>query len=145
MLVPISVKMRFRILFQVALILLLAGCGGTWDDEGNFKRIFDFAKPEDVKVIHSYYWKSPHWTVEYRYYIELEAPAKFANNLTAPELMTPTAVGAIGEGACLGSKPQWFLPKPAINYEAWTPKQVAGYRIFRDKNDGRLFVCDERL
>jgi len=49
-----------------ALLVILAGCGATWvDDAGNFKRVFGFSQPGDVKVIHSYYWKSPHWTVEY--------------------------------------------------------------------------------
>ena len=133
------------VLFHVAVIFLVAGCGGTWvDDDGNFKRVFHFAQPKDVKVIHSYYWKSPHWTTEYRYYIELEAPAYFVNNLTHPTFMAPVAVDTIGSYGCLSSKPQWFLPKPAAGYEAWVPKQ-AGYRIFRDKSDGRLFVCDERL
>jgi hypothetical protein len=35
--------------------------------------------------------------------------------------------------------------KPLNQYEAWIPKTDAGYRVFRDKQDGTLFICDQRL
>jgi len=38
-----------------------------------------------------------------------------------------------------------FLPKPLGNYDAWIPKEAAGYRVFRDKADGALFLCNRRL
>jgi hypothetical protein len=51
-------------------ILVLTGCGGTWvDDKRNFDRVFGFGKIPDVQVVHSYYWKSPHWSTEYQYFI----------------------------------------------------------------------------
>jgi hypothetical protein len=127
----------------IALLLVLVACGGTWiDDPRNFKRIFDFDKPPDVTVIHSYYWKSPHWTVEYRYYIALACPRKFGDGLT--DLMTHATPDQANIDSC-GEKPEWFLPKLLSSYEAWIPKTDTGYRVFRDKEDSTLFVCDQRF
>jgi hypothetical protein len=47
--------------------------------------------------------------------------------------------------SCGDNRPQWFLPKPLTNYEVWVPKAATGYRVFRDRADGTLFLCDEQL
>ena len=126
--------------------MALIACSGTWiDDPRNFKRVFDFEKPQDVTVLHSYYWKSPHWTVEYRYYIALQGPRKFADGLTDATLMTPASAEPSTIEFCGEPRPEWFVSKPLNQYEAWIPKTDAGYRIFRDKQDGTLFICDQRL
>jgi hypothetical protein len=124
----------------------LASCGGTWvDDDGNFKRVFGFSKPQDVKVVHSYYWKSPHWSVEYRYFLALRASSKFTAGLTSSELVTAVPSDRTVLDGCWAERPQWFLPKSLGNYEVWVPKAAAGYRVFRDRADGALFICDQRL
>jgi hypothetical protein len=48
-------------------LVLVTGCGylksGTWeDDPANWERAFRSAKPEDVAVVHSRCWRSPHWS-----------------------------------------------------------------------------------
>jgi hypothetical protein len=130
----------------VTAVLLIGGCGGKWiDDDSNFKRIFGFDKPGDVQVQHSYYWKSPHWTTEYQYYIAMRASDKFVKALTAPELMTLTASDQSVLDACDGDRPQWFVSKPLNQYEMWTPKNSDHYRVFRDRNDGTLYACDGQL
>ena len=106
--------------------------------------MFGFNQPEDVRVPHSYYWKSPHWTVEYSYFIEIQPSSKFVTGLTAKELMVAAEPDPKLLDSC-GIRPQWFLPKPLATYEAWVPNTQLGYRVFRDKTDGTLFVCDERL
>jgi hypothetical protein len=128
------------------LVLVLSGCGGTWvDDSRNFDRVFGFSKPPDIHVIHSYYWKSPHWSTEYRYFIALEGSSRFTSGLTHPELMTPAIPDATDIDSCGDKRPAWFLPKPLISYEMWVPRGTTAYRVFRDKTEGTLFVCDERL
>ncbi|PYU67967.1 MAG: hypothetical protein DMG49_17310 [Acidobacteria bacterium] len=130
----------------VLLVLVLNGCGGTWvDDSHNFERVFGFNKPADVHVIHSYYWKSSHWSTEYRYLIALRPSSKFTSGLTSPELMTAAIPDATAIDACGDKRPQWFVPKPFMSYEMWVSRRGAAYRVFRDKADGTLFVCDERL
>jgi hypothetical protein len=126
-------------------LLILAGCGGTWvDDDRNFKRIFDFDKPPDVIVVHSYYWKSTHWSTEYRYFIALRAPLKFVDGLTDAKLMTPRTPDEAMVASC-GDKPPWFVAEPLTNYQAWVPKSQNRYRVFHNKADGTLYVCDQQL
>ena len=135
------------VLLVLLMLLLLTSCSsGTWiDDPKNFKRIFDFSQPDDVKVLHSYYWKSPHWTVEYRYFIVLQPSQKFTAGLIDPQLVTAVTPDATLLDSCGDRRPTWFLPKPMTNYDAWLSTASGGYRILRDKSDGTLFLCDERL
>ncbi len=138
-------RIWLRIL-PLALLLVLPSCGGTWiDDDGNFRRVFGVSKPQDVDVLHSYYWKSPHWTTEYSYFISLRASPKFVTGLTSAEPMTSVPPDARVLSSCGDKPPQWFLPKSLTDYEVWIPKAAVGYRVFRDKADGTLFLCDERL
>lgn len=137
---------KSTLLLAICGPLILTACGGTWvDDPQNFKRVFSFDKPQDVTVLHSYYWKSAHWTTEYRYYIALRGSRKFADGLTDQSLMTPVSRDPAKIESCGSDKPNWFLPKTLSNYKAWIPKTDAGYRVFVDKEDGSLFVCDQRL
>jgi hypothetical protein len=141
-----TTKVPWRLLLSVLFLLVLPGCGGTWvDDEGNFNRIFGFKQPPDVLVLHSYYWKSPHWSTEFSYFIALQGSPRFISGLTTAEFMTSVAADQTLLKSCGTKQPQWFLPSPLANYQAWVPKAVTGYRVFRDKADGSLFLCDERL
>ena len=59
------------------MIMLAAGCGyvrsGEWEnDAGNWNRAFRSTKPEDVVVLHSLYWRAPHWSFEAGYLFEIE-------------------------------------------------------------------------
>ena len=135
-----------RVLIAVVFMLPLGGCGGTWiDDKGNFKRIFGFDKPNDVQVVHSYYWKSPHWSTEYQYYIALHTSTRFASGLTAAQLMSPAVPDKDALAQCGSSLPPWFVSKPLSHYEMWVPKNTFQYRVFQDKDDSTIYVCDEQL
>jgi hypothetical protein len=139
-------KRMGKVLAAAVVLLLLGGCGGTWvDDQANFKRIFGFDKPSDVEVRHSYYWKSAHWSTEYRYYIELGGSVKFASGLTAPQVMTAAVPDTSALAVCGSNPPRWFLAKPLSHYTMWMPKNSGKYRVFRDEDDGTLYVCDEQL
>lgn len=138
------------LLSAATLITAFACSSGTWnDDSGNFKRVFGFTKPNDVQVIHSYYWKSPHWTTEYRYFVAMKAAQKFTSALTSAELMKSVPPSDVDVTGCGSERPSWFLPKSLTDYEMWVPKSAEPshftYRVFRDKADGTLFVCDQRL
>jgi hypothetical protein len=134
------------VLVVTAILLISGGCGGTWvDDEGNFKRIFGFDKPTDVQIQHSYYWKSPHWSTEYQYFIALRGSPKFVSGLTAAQLVSPAIPDTSALEVCGSNPPRWFLSKPLNNYQMWTPKNSDKYRVFQDKDDGTIYACDERL
>ena len=58
--------------------VILAACGpvkfGNWtDDPDNWGRAFQSSKPDDVEVVHSYYYRSPHFTYEFSYYFHIRA------------------------------------------------------------------------
>ncbi len=126
-------------------LLILAGCGGTWIDDGRtFDRVFGFGKPRDVSIVHSDYWKSSHWSTEYRYFTALRAPLKFVGGITDARVMIPRTPEETMAASC-GDKPQWFLPGSLANYQVWIPKRDDRYLVFRNKSDGTLFVCGQRL
>jgi hypothetical protein len=137
---------RLLLLFCTFTVLLLPACGGTWiDDEQNFERVFGFDKPQDVQVLQSYYWKSSHWSTEYRYYISIRSSSEFAKGLTTAESVRPSVVEESALDSCFGNRPSWFAPKPLNRYEMWVSKVSHSYRVLRDKDEGILYVCDEQL
>jgi hypothetical protein len=141
----LSVRLRFPLVTAVAVLLILTGCGGTWvDDDRNFQRVFGFDKPNDVQVLHSFYWKSAHWSTEYRYYISLRASSQFASSLTDARLMRPAAP-EFAPDSCGSDRPDWFAPKSMTKYEMWVSKENLSYYVFRDKDDGVIYACDEQL
>jgi hypothetical protein len=142
---PILKKTAY-VSFAFGILLLIAGCGGTWvDDEGNFKRVFGFDKPNDVQVQHSFYWKSNHWGTEYRYYIAFRSSTKFSSGLTDAMLMDRIVPDSTARNNCGDNPPSWFVSRPISQYDMWKPRSDEAYRIFQDKDDGIIYVCDERL
>ncbi len=68
-------RAKILTIFTLLTALLLAGCheSGTWkDDARNWKRVFRVAKPSDITVVHSWFWRSPHFTYEYEYYLQVQ-------------------------------------------------------------------------
>jgi hypothetical protein len=94
-------KKVFIILFSVVALLLIVlllqpgvlsfkmqadsiRSAGTWeDDPKNWYRAFHEEQPSEVKVVHSKYWRSDHFTVEFIYYFEVEATPKWRDNFLA--------------------------------------------------------------
>ena len=87
----------------LTLASLSLGCGyfmaGRWqDDPKNWGRAFHSMKPPDVVVLHSDYWRSPHWTYEAGYVFEvLKNDALRAQLFTENRLVrvTQSDVGAL--------------------------------------------------
>ena len=65
-----------RKVLAVIVLFMMTGCflgSGTWDnDEGNWRRIFGEEKPDEIHVNNSRFWKSPHFTNEYSFFIEIQ-------------------------------------------------------------------------
>jgi hypothetical protein len=141
-----ALKKSWRLVPLAVLLWTSLNCGGKWvDDDRNFDRVFGFGKPPDVEVLHSYYWKSAHWSNEYRYFIALKASPKFTGGITSAAVVASAARWTEALNSCGGERPPWFLPKSPKNYEFWLPKSRGGYRIFRDKSEGTLYLCDEQM
>jgi len=111
--------------------------------QSQFRARLQLWQASDVHVIHSYYWKSSHWSRD----IEFHRPSTLIQVHEQPDFSGADDSGnadATAIDACGDKRPQWFLPKPSRATKCGVKTRVA-YRVFRDKGDGTLFVCDERL
>jgi len=138
-----------------ALIVLLAaglaliGCGasGTWDDDPeNWDRAFQSTMPPCVVVVHSHYWRSPHWSFEFQYFFHIRRNSALKEQLftenTLVQLEEERATDAASD--FFGEKPSWFLPETPRGYAVWVfaddPESM--FRVFVDEETGDLFLTD---
>lgn len=145
-------RMRLRLICRLACIVVcgihLVSCNGesgSWDDDAkNWSRAFGGQQQDPgVKVAHSRYWKSAHFTCEAEYFFEFTAPQEFLDAWIVAQKLLPTR--ATKENAPpYFSKPDWFTPKALGDYEMWLPgnEPYSKFRIYRDRSTGTLFATD---
>jgi len=145
-------RARWRFIFACACIVTgsfhMASCSGgsgSWDDDvKNWSRAFDGRQqPPDVKVTHSRYWKSPHFTYEAEYFFEFTAPKEFLDAWIAGQNLVPRQPTKENTPQYF-EKPDWFTPRALGDYEMWLPEDDPHdkFRIYRDRTTGTLFVTD---
>jgi len=132
----------FKFLFLQERNVMLAG---TWeDDPKNWSRAFDEAVPAPVKIIHSKYWKSNHFTEEHAYYFEVQATPEWRDAFLKRSQVQPIAATnawSFRESFHSDLNPNWFAPDAAGNYEVW---DHIGYHgsIWINKTNGHIFFYD---
>ena len=136
----------------ILAFLLLTGCheSGTWKDGArNWKRIFRVAKPDDITVVHSWFWRSPHFTYEYEYYLQVQKHADFQKRLlTMNPMMEVKGEKELQEATTWSQRrPDWFAPKPAAQYQVWVYANAprSDFRLLIDRETGDLFLSDRQL
>ncbi len=138
-----------RTAFAGACLLGLLACGGTYaDDPANFNRIFQTSTPVGTVVMHSWYWRSPHWTMEYEAYIEFTTTQSFIDGLKTANELVRAEPTENSHWVGLQNRPQWFLTGPMSDYEEWLPantKPHDGLCLYRRKGDGHWFFFDQQL
>jgi hypothetical protein len=135
----------------IALWMFLTawGCGylksGTWeDDPDNWRRVFGGEKPSHVVILHSRYWRSPHFTVEEEYFFALGADpstrALFLGKGAMVQIEGDEA-SAVKDNH-FGDVPPWFAPKAADKYEVWVfGGEPRGNSVFLiDRDTGVMFA-----
>jgi hypothetical protein len=141
-----------RLILSICAAASLAGCheSGTWsDDNKNWKRIFRVAKPSDITVVHSQFWRSPHFTYEFRYFLWVRKHEDFQKRLLT--LNTMKKVSEERElqevAAWPEDKPAWFVPKPIAGYDVWIYSNApdSHFRLLIDRETSDLFLCDYQL
>jgi hypothetical protein len=142
--------MRGTLLTLAALLLIGCHESGTWnDDGGNWKRIFRVNKPADITVVHSWFWRSPHFTYEYEYYIQVQKHADLQKRLlTMNPMKQLTEEGELQKAAAWSqNRPTWFIPKPITNYQVWVYSNApnSDFRLLLDRETGDLFLSDRQL
>jgi hypothetical protein len=136
------------------VLALSTGCGyvmsGTWDDDPkNWGRAFQSTKPPDVRVIHSRYWRSPHWSYEFEYFFEIAPNAGLKQQvLTANKLRQLVGEeAAAARGNRFRDAPSWFAPKSLESYEVWVFADEPGrnFTLLIDRASGHMFMNDRQL
>lgn len=133
---------------------LSAACGyvssGTWDDDpGNWSRAFNSAKPDDVVVLHSRYWRAPHWTFEGGYLFEIQPNTALRTQLFKENQLRRLQNSELGSRArpCFTECPAGFAPKSLDAYEIWTyaDDPTGNFRVLVDKATGHIFLGDYQV
>jgi hypothetical protein len=141
------VKSRFATLL---LPLLTVACGyalsGRWEeDPKNWWRAFRSAKPGHVVVVHSLYWRSPHWTYEAGYAFEIKANQKFRDQLFRDNELRQVQERDT-KSLCF-SCPAWFAPGALDRYDVWAYAKWpdSKFRVLVDKVTGNIFLTDYQV
>ena len=106
-----------RKILILIVLFSLSGCfidSGTWDnDEDNWERIFYGEKPDDIIVNNSRFWKSPHWSYEYSFFIEIENNPKFISKIIKENNLVRIKNKMKNKDLMFffSDKPEWFLPE----------------------------------
>jgi hypothetical protein len=139
-----------RTLALVLLLSLCVGChrSGTWNDSPtNWERQ---KPPKSLKIVHSQYWRSPHFTLEMEYFFEFAPDDTFRKEFTAyPQLRRFESSTKEDRDAILRffhEKPPWFVPRSLDHYEIWRgdPNNMdwSNFRLFIDRETGAMFFGD---
>jgi hypothetical protein len=128
------------------VVVLLGSChrSGTWnDDPKNWQRAFGERTPTNITVIHSQYWRSPHWTMEYAYFFEMRGAVR-------SDFLADTNLVRLGTNSDMNvftPKPTWFAPKSVDQYKVYgyTNSPPSNVRILIDKTDETTFITDFQL
>ena len=151
----ISVRLKINTVgLIIAVALAIAACGyvrsGTWDDDQkNWNRAFGTPKPADVVVVHSRYWRAPHWTYEAGYLFELQPNAALRAQIFSQNRLRQLqdAEAAAATRPCFGECPAWFAPKPFTEYEirVYADDPTGNFRLLIDRQTGHLFLADYQV
>jgi hypothetical protein len=139
-------------LFVFITIFFLESCGylfsGTWEDDNkNWTRAYNQPLPDSINLIHSWYWRSPHWTLEQALYFETTY-----NEVIKKTFISDSTVKTLNYKDTINidffnQRPKWFIPKPYKFYHIWRGcKGEYDHFIFLiDKENEHMFWTDYEL
>jgi hypothetical protein len=96
-------------------------------------------------MLHSRYWRTPHFTYEAGYFFEFTAPEKFLSDWVRFGNLTPSDSDDFKHLA--PDQPSWFAPKAAVEYEIWRAAGAGSFDNFwllRDRTSGVVYVTDSQ-
>jgi hypothetical protein len=134
----------FAALIGTALLTISCHRSGTWsDDPKNWGRAFGERTPTNTMVVHSLYWRSAHWSLEYGYFFEVRGAVR-------KELLSDTNLVRVDPNSRMeffSKRPSWFVPKSYDAYEVWgyTNDPPSKFRLLIDKTDETTFFADFQL
>lgn len=122
---------------------------GTWtDDPKNWERAFGTTKEDGVVIQNSWYWRSPHFTLEYAFFFTLspwEPYRKKALEALDNGILSDVS-GAEREVTFFKEKPKWFIPKALEKYQILKGKDAnENFYLFIDRDTGELHYTNFSL
>ena len=89
---------------------------GTWeDDPKNWYRAFHEQPPAEVKVVHSKFWRSNHFTYEFMYYFEIKATPEWRDAFMEKrglKRVSASVARSFRTNIHSDDTPAWFAPDP---------------------------------
>jgi hypothetical protein len=139
-----------RATYALLVLLVLCAChrSGTWvDDPKNFERAWGSKPPAGLRIVHSWYWRSAHFTREERYYFHFAAHPGLAESFAAENGLRRTDASAINVYTFDNDRPAWFAPRPPEFYEIWLRSEgsFTSSAILRDKATGETILFASQL
>lgn len=98
-------------------------------------------------MLHTWYWRSPHFTREYRYYFEIEANQQLETQLLVEnDLVEIGKVTLQGIPVLHGNIPEWFVAKTLENYAIYRYREAEGsnFWVFIDKETQNIYLTDSQ-
>ena len=139
--------MRLFILCITSLFFISCHSGEWENQDKNWERAFSGqSKPDNVKILNSYYWRSPHFTYEAQYFFRLEVGEEYMNTWIQHSKCKLTA-STVVEADFPNDRPDWFVPKELSKYKIWRPSddQFSQFRIFKNLETNEFYVTDTEL
>jgi hypothetical protein len=131
------------------LLMVLTSCGyfstGKWEDDNkNWARAYKQPLPDTIDLLHSWYWRSPHWSLEQAMYFEIKYNAGVKENfIKYPDMIRLDEKDTINL-EFFNEKPKWFTYKPLRKYTIWK-SNLTNFLLFLDKENGHLYWTDYQL
>jgi hypothetical protein len=139
---------RFVLLVGLAAVFIAAAaCGyfqsGTWvDDPKNYARAWGYSKPAEIDLVHSWYWRSPHFTREEAYFFQFRWHDELFKQAVARNQMqlVEASSGEAAEPHFCFDRPPWFAAQGREAYEAWRCTGGNDCWLFRDRRTRDLYI-----
>lgn len=135
---------RRSALIIVAIVTLACGRSGTWaDDPKNVERAWGVELPADVRLRHSWYWRSAHFTREEAYYFQFAWHPRWFEGFIAENRMRPATQpleSVVRDRTCF-DRPAWFAPGDSSEYDVWVGPESNNGVLLRHKVTKEMFVA----
>ena len=141
-------KYNFKliIILWTAVVSISSCSSGTWEnDDKNWQRAFDTNLPKEIRLKHSYYWRSTHVFLEQEYFFEIEHTDSLEKEfLKGTDLVKVDSTNSVSIHF-FGEKPKWFVPDGFQNYEIYKSSRFDNYYLFIDKQRKSIFLTDYQV
>jgi len=130
---------------------LCFSCGyfssGTWEDEDkNWERAYNQKLPKTINLVHSWYWRSPHWSLEQAFFFEIEFNEDVKNQFLKYSDIVSIDSSGYSKLMIFNGKPAWFIPKSFQHYNIWKSNiEFDKFILFIDKKTKHIYWTEYQL